>query len=113
MPALYQKRDGKWYCTLWGRQRYLGKDLEVAREKLKGLLEGKEEKQVGTVGEFAEVYLASLQNNQSLDTIRTKEVTYRSFREFVGEKTRMGGITAETIERYKLWGSLEKSLTRL
>ncbi|MBI4584161.1 MAG: site-specific integrase [Planctomycetes bacterium] len=21
-PALYQKRDGKWYCTLWGRQRY-------------------------------------------------------------------------------------------
>ena len=39
--ALYQKRDGKWYyCTLWGRQRYLGKNLDVASEKLKGFLEG-------------------------------------------------------------------------
>ena len=75
-PALYQKRDGKWYCTLWGRQRYLGKNLDVAREKLKGLLEGKEEKPVETVGEFAEGYLASLQNNQSPNTIKTKEVTY-------------------------------------
>ncbi len=33
-PALYKKRDGKLYCTLWGRQRYLGKDFEVARGKL-------------------------------------------------------------------------------
>ncbi|MBI4586331.1 MAG: tyrosine-type recombinase/integrase [Planctomycetes bacterium] len=108
MPALYQKRDGKWYCTLRGRQRYLGKNLEVAREKLKGLLEGKEdEKQVETMGEFAEAYLASLRNNQSQDTIRTKAVTYRSFREFVGERTRMGGITAETIERYKQHGFAE------
>ncbi|MBI4583672.1 MAG: hypothetical protein HY717_06590 [Planctomycetes bacterium] len=112
MPALYQKTDGKWYCTLWGRLRYLGKDLEVARKKLKGFLEGKEERQVETVGKFAEAYLASLMNDQSRDTIRTKGVTYRSFREFVGERTRIGGITAETIERYKLWGSLEKRLTR-
>jgi len=83
-PALYQKRDGKWYCTLWGRQRYLGRNLEVAREKLKGLLAGKEEKKhAETVGEFAEAYLVSLQNNQSPDTIRTKAVTYRSFREFL------------------------------
>ncbi len=104
-PAIYQKRDGKWYCTLRGRQRYLGKNLDLAREKVKGLLEGREEgKGIETMDEFAEAYLASLRNNQSPDTNRTKDVTYRDFLEFVGERTRVTGITPETIERYKQHG---------
>ena len=39
-------------------------NLEIAREKLKGLLEGKEEKPVETVGEFAEAYLESLKSTR-------------------------------------------------
>ncbi|MBM3299034.1 MAG: tyrosine-type recombinase/integrase [Deltaproteobacteria bacterium] len=101
-PSIYQKRDGKWYCTLWGKQRYLGKTIDIARERLKEILEAKEEPQRNeAIGDLSEAYLASLANNQSPDTIRTKAGTYRAFIEFVGRRTSVRAITPETIERYK------------
>jgi len=101
-PSIYQKKDGNWYCTLWGKQRYLGKNLDLAREKLEEVLEANQQPQHNeAIGDLSEAYLASLANNQSPDTIRTKAGTYRAFLDFVGRRTSVRAITEETIERYK------------
>ena len=68
------------------------------------LLSGAPEQPMETLGEFAEAYIECLKNHQLPDTIRTKGVTYRDFLEFVGERTSIRGVTAETIERYKQHG---------
>ncbi|MBI4583148.1 MAG: tyrosine-type recombinase/integrase [Planctomycetes bacterium] len=100
-PKLYQKADGKWYCTIGGRQRYLGKDLVVANEKLAILLGKEPPRKAESIEDFCDAYLAQLINNQSPDTINTKRVTYKSFIEFVGARTSVRAISPETVEKYK------------
>ena len=101
IPALYQKRDGKWYCTLRGKQHYLGKNLDIAREKVRILLDDTPQRRPETIADLRDAYLESLSNNQSPDTIYTKRNILRAFAAFVGKRTAIRNVTADTIERYK------------
>jgi len=102
-PTPYQKGDGNWYCTLNGKQHYLGTNPLRAQQKLDQIVAGGDHKPITgpTLGEVADLYLKGLENNQSPDTIRSKRSTYGRFLAFVGQDLPMAGVTADTIEQFK------------
>ena len=101
-PTPYQKGDGNWYCTLNGKQYYLGTNPLRAQQKLDQILNGNVQKPIAgpTLGEVADLYLRGLENNQSPDTIRSKGFTYKSFVEFAGPNTPIASVTSDMIERF-------------
>jgi len=102
-PKAYQKGDGNWYCTLNGKQHYLGTNPLRAQQKLNQIVAGGDHKPITgpTLGEVIGLYLKSLENNQSPDTIRSKRSAYGRFLTFVGQDLSIAGVTADTIEQFK------------
>lgn len=64
-PKMYQKKDGKWYCTLKGRQRYLGVSIRAADEKLETLLKNPSQTTADTIEKLVGGYLKSLEESAS------------------------------------------------
>ena len=77
-PSLYTKRDGNFYFTFRGKQYYGGTTAERAQAKVVAVISGQV---VGSPSERLSLaiaeYLASLQGNQTPDTIYTKKIIYR------------------------------------
>ncbi len=75
-PKLYSKKDGAYYFTFQGKQKYAGKTLEKAQAKLRevtGLAPSGDTDLVALVGQ----YLDSLVGTQSSDTIYGKAGSYK------------------------------------
>ncbi len=102
-PKAYQKGDGNWYCTLNGKQHYLGTNPLRAQQRLDEIMAGRTQRPIAgpALADVVELYLHSLANNQSPDTITGKRIAYNGFLEFVGQDTAIAGVTSDTIEQFK------------